>query len=250
MEQEEKKLPRKISFKIILTAVAVLLILCGAAGTYYFYNQNQKALQLLKDPTAAQKEEVKTILAKLSILIELPQDEEPQVATVLDYSKLKDQTFFAKAQNGDKVLIYTKAGKAILYRPSTNKIIEVGPISLGQNQEAPIKVAVYNGTNIAGLSNTFATNIVKTASNVNVVTRANAANKYERTIVVDLTNKEGLAKQMADLIGGTVSTLPEGEVKPADATIDLLIILGTNYTGLSAPAPASPSIAPTATPTQ
>ena len=40
-------------------------------------------------------------------------------------SKLKAQPFFAKAQDYDQVLIFEKAKKAILYRPSTNKLIEV-----------------------------------------------------------------------------------------------------------------------------
>ena len=42
---------------------------------------------------------------------------------------LKDKSFFTLAEIGDKVLIYTKFGKAILYRPSINKIVEV--VSVG-----------------------------------------------------------------------------------------------------------------------
>jgi len=69
--------------------------------------------------------------------MELPKDEEPTIATVLDKEKLKDQLFFAKAENGDKVIIYSKNQKAILYRPSINKIIDVAPISIAPPQVTP-----------------------------------------------------------------------------------------------------------------
>lgn len=118
--------------KIFLTILTLLLI-AGSAGTaYYFYTKYQTAQNALNNPEQIAKSEVKILLDKLGKFIELPTDEDPNVATVLDKDKLKDQAFFAKAENGDKVIIYTKAAKAILYRESTNKIIEVAPISMTQ----------------------------------------------------------------------------------------------------------------------
>ena len=72
-------------------------------------------------------------------LIDLP-NETPTVATVTDSKKLKDQPFFSKVENGDKVLIFTKAKKAILFRPSTNKILDVAPLTITNNQN-PAQVA-------------------------------------------------------------------------------------------------------------
>jgi hypothetical protein len=56
------------------------------------------------------------------------------MATVLEQDKLKDQPFFARAQNGDKVIIYTQNKKAILYRPSENRIIEVAPLVVSEDE--------------------------------------------------------------------------------------------------------------------
>ena len=66
----------------------------------------------------------------------LPTGETPTIATVTDASKLKDQAFFTNAVTGDKVLIYTNAKKAFLYRPSTNKIINIAPVNLGSGTGA------------------------------------------------------------------------------------------------------------------
>jgi hypothetical protein len=71
--------------------------------------------------------EAREIIRKVGELTILP-DETPTVATVADKKSLQKQAFFERAENGDKVLIFETAKKAILYRPSTNKIIEIGPV--------------------------------------------------------------------------------------------------------------------------
>lgn len=92
---------------------------------------SRKVEQQQSDPTARVREENKTLLEKVGQLIVLPSDEQPTIATVEDTTKLQDQPFFAKAQIGDKVIIYNKAKKAILYRPEENKIIELAPLNIG-----------------------------------------------------------------------------------------------------------------------
>ena len=114
-----------------MVVVAVIL----SMFSIYFYSQYQKTQQLLKNPSQQTKIETDALVVRVGFLIELPKDEQPTLATVSDKSKLKGQLFFALAKNGDKVLIYTKAKKAILYRPSINKIINVAPVNIGTTQQ-------------------------------------------------------------------------------------------------------------------
>lgn len=118
-------------FKIILIALIVLLFAGSIGGGYYFYDKYQKTKTILENPEEATKIETQKIVDKVGKLMELPSGE-PTVATVLDKEKLKDQPFFVRAENGDKVLIYQEAQTAILYRPSINKIIGFAPVNLGE----------------------------------------------------------------------------------------------------------------------
>lgn len=120
--------------KLIFVSI-VILILAGVGGYYYF--QYQKTQKLLKDPTQITLAETKNLVDKVGKLIELP-SEEPRIATVSDKTKLIGQSFFARAENGDKVLIYAQNKKAILYRPSINKIIEVSSINIETETEPQI----------------------------------------------------------------------------------------------------------------
>lgn len=119
----------------------VLGLLIGAVlaliPSYYFYTKYQQAQKLLKNPQQVSLEQTKSVVDKVGKLITLPNDETPSLATVQDKSKLKDQPFFKNAVNGDKLLLFIKAKKAILYRESNNKIIEVAPINIQKQAAAP-----------------------------------------------------------------------------------------------------------------
>ena len=113
--------------------VMTLLFLASTGSAVYFYEQVNT---LKANPQAQAQQEVAALVALVGELILLPADETPTVATVNDPTKLQDQVFFANATAGDKVLIYTTAKKAILYNPTTNKIVEVAPINIGSGQAA------------------------------------------------------------------------------------------------------------------
>jgi hypothetical protein len=136
---ESKSLASRWLTPKLLAIVVLVLLLAAAVGTaaYYInrYNDSQQQVNKLKaNPTVAAQTEAQTLISQIGKLTDLPQGETPTVATVTDITKLKDQPFFTNAKNGDKVLIYTTAKKAYLYRPSTNKLINIAPVNLGSGQ--------------------------------------------------------------------------------------------------------------------
>lgn len=119
---------------IWIIAIVAAVVVLGALALFIRSQQQLKAVkkdleQVQSDPSIKTKEANKQLIEQVGKLIALPKDEEPTIATVSDLSKLQGQPFFANAQIGDKVLIYQIAGKAILFRASDNKIIELAPIN-------------------------------------------------------------------------------------------------------------------------
>lgn len=115
---------------LAVLALVVLVIAVGGGLGYQKYASLREENQRLSNPEAAAEDETNRIKAEVAQLIELP-NETPTIATVTDIEKLKSQPFFANAQNGDKVLLFAQAKKAILYRPSIKRLVEVAPINLG-----------------------------------------------------------------------------------------------------------------------
>ncbi len=91
---------------------------------------SSKVTTLESNPQIAIQKQTDELIAKVGALMQLPKDETPTIANVSDAAKAKQQSsFFDNAQNGDRVLMYVKAGQAILYRPSTSKIVLVAPLT-------------------------------------------------------------------------------------------------------------------------
>ena len=105
--------------------VALALILLGFL--FYQYQQGKRVAQ----SAPGSPEEVRSLVAEVSKVFELPQGEEPTVATIKDIEKLQNEPFFQKAKNGDKVLLYNNAGKIILYDPSRKRVLNVAPYNPG-----------------------------------------------------------------------------------------------------------------------
>lgn len=211
---------KKRSMKKPLLVAANILVIVGLAafGAYYF-----RQYQYLKDnpPSAdsvAQAEADKTI-TEVAKLYNLPKDEKPTIATVKDKEATKKQygAFFNNAENGDISLIYSNAKLAILYRPSTKKIVNVSTVTI-QNGTQKVKV----------IGNTTARQAVAEALKAQQITSTDggeAKTPPTSITVVDITGQNAdQAKKIADAVKGTVGSLPAGEDKPTDA--DILIIAG------------------------
>jgi hypothetical protein len=237
-----KQLDNLKANKSLWLIVIVVILVIAALPSYYYYNQYHKAQLLLQNPKASATAEVTSLVDKVGKLMELPSSETPTIATVSDITKLTGQTFFAKAKNGDKVLIFTQAKEAILYRESLDKIIQVAPINLGSSAStsaanlsnqltptaAPVTVAIYNGTTTVGLAAKADSTITQGMSNASITQKGDAKGNYLKTQVIDLSgNQTAAAARIASLLGGSVSgSVPSGEVKVG---ADILVILGTDF---------------------
>lgn len=99
---------------IILFVLGLLLVACA---TYYF-------LSTRSTPELTTFEEVKSRVERHLVL---PTDEQPALVTVTDPTKVQTE-FLKNSKVGDKVLIYQKNRRAIIYRPSIDRIIDIGPV--------------------------------------------------------------------------------------------------------------------------
>ena len=130
-----KRTPKRLRFPLVSLAVLALALL---ASTIYLGTK----LYTAPTPTLSPEEKIINTVEEVGKALILPENELPTVATVTDPNMLKDQPFFAQSQIGDQILIYPQAKKAILWRPSVKKVVEVSsladavPISEASDLEA------------------------------------------------------------------------------------------------------------------
>jgi len=111
---------KRTFFNFVIIFIAIVVI---CFGTIFYFKLNKIKLQ-----DSAKTKETTSLISKVSRLYLFPEGETPTIATVSDPQLLKGQAFFTQSEKGDSVLIFLKAGKAVLYRPSIDKIIEIAPI--------------------------------------------------------------------------------------------------------------------------
>jgi len=231
-----------LSIKKARIVLAVILVLVGLSVFYVnSLNRANKRLKLeienlKKDPQLVSNEEVKQLVEKISKLVVLPSDEEPVVATVTDKEKLKDQPVFAKTENGDKILIYSNAKKAYVYRPSNNIIVDVIPVNIGNDQvtlkgideKNPLKLALINGSKNVGMAVELEKRMMdRKIPGLMISLKATAkSNDYAKTLVIDQTGKyKEQVSQLAMLLNGEVATNSAED----RANADVMIIIGADF---------------------
>lgn len=110
---------KKRSLAKRLTAIAfTLLLIAAAGGCVFWYRQYHRVLA--KSPDNQQKQWA----TELSELIVTP-NEQPLITTVIDKSKLTNTTLAHEAKNGDRLYIFAKSHRIVLYRPSDGKVVDM-----------------------------------------------------------------------------------------------------------------------------
>lgn len=213
----------------MLVPVLVLAVLLTAAGFGYrlFAQRNQG----IAGPD-------KNLINEVSRIAVLPKDEVPSVTTVVDTTKV-NQEFLRSARKGDKVLLYFQEGRAVVYRPSTRQIVNMGPL-----QTPKPRVFLRDGT---GSSNLNAVSDKITGSNEFLFASRDVSpiKNYDKSVVVDLTGRRpDVAQRLAKLLGLSVVKLPDGESRPDG---DLLVIVGKDNAGIQpTKAAETPTVEPAA----
>ena len=117
-----RQLRRYIQIGAIGLGVILMIFLA-----WQYIDARQDAAKL-SDPKTSAEQANQELVSDLRKVALLPTDEDPQVAELTDKEKQKNNPFFANAENGDKVLVYQKASKVIIYRPSTKQVVNMATI--------------------------------------------------------------------------------------------------------------------------
>jgi hypothetical protein len=109
-----------------IAATALLVLIAAVVITVLVVHRS--------DGGGSDARETQEIVQLVGKHFDLPTTEQPTVAKIQDKSKLADQQFFVRAQNGDYLLVYNTEKLALIYRKSADKLINVGPVNFDTQQ--------------------------------------------------------------------------------------------------------------------
>jgi hypothetical protein len=123
-------MPKKvlhIGIGLVALCIFVALVLKGVS--LRTAPEKKSLVQPSQSPVPLTKEEVQGVVNKVGKHMVLP-NEVPQIVGITNVDSLKkQQVFFSLANNGDQLLVYSN--KVILYRPSTDQVVDVAQIRVG-----------------------------------------------------------------------------------------------------------------------
>jgi hypothetical protein len=132
--------------KLLYTSGIILALGLGSAGTVLIPKLTKieptppPAVAIKISPTVSFTD-VSQIPKRVSEILEITTDEIPNVTSIGQSDALRaGQPFFQNSKPDDYVLFYLQAKRAVLFRPSSGKIIDIAPIILNENQ-LPIQIA-------------------------------------------------------------------------------------------------------------
>lgn len=118
------------TIRIVLIALGSILLIAAAwMGIPRIWSRLKPTVSTpVGAPEKLSKQEIQKVVEKVRTHMVLP-DEDPQIVAITNVDSLKkQQAFFSLAQNGDQLLVYPS--KVILYRPSTDQVVDVAQIRL------------------------------------------------------------------------------------------------------------------------
>jgi flagellar basal body-associated protein FliL len=135
----EKSNKKKVNLgsKYLPWIIIVVILIAGIGGVFYYKNRAEK---VESDPTSVQKEknqeETERVLTALKQILTITETDAPTVARVEDPAKLQNSNpeFYKNVQTGDYLVIFPK--RAIIFRESSNQIINIAPIINTSDLEA------------------------------------------------------------------------------------------------------------------
>ena len=220
--------------QVPIMIVALLILLAGsiAFGGYYF--KQYRTLKAASSKTADQVNE--ELVTEISKVYELPKDEKPVFALVSDEATFKKEyPVFTSAKKGDDLLLYEKAGQAILYRPSEKKVIGTASFAVKRSSNVAIIAAVTEQSTTEKILQD------KLADSIKVTSKSTPVGSYTTSQVIDVSGKQAAAaKAIADTIGATVvSSLPPSEKAPTGADIVVIVANAVAKPGAVEPTPVT-----------
>jgi phosphopantothenoylcysteine synthetase/decarboxylase len=129
--------------------------------------------------------------------------------------------FPAQESKGPQV----NAAKTMQSEPTPSIPVSVTPTPKTLSKS---KIILWNGTTTTGLTNTAEKALQNKSIDFELVSRGNADEKYDDTVVIDLSgSKKDEAEAIAKAFGGAVGSFPIGETEPKNA--EILVILGKSF---------------------
>ncbi len=128
-EKPQPKKEKKSKKQVVVVACLVVALLAAVGTAAYFYREYQS---VKSDPASAieQKNQAETgdVLNALARVLLIDTTTQPTVARVEDPEKLKsgNPEFYRDVQKGDYIILFPN--RAIIFRLSENKVINVAPI--------------------------------------------------------------------------------------------------------------------------
>jgi hypothetical protein len=130
--------------RFLLIIVLVVILIAGGVG-YYLWSRDtfeRGSTTTVTNSGELTEDDVAGIIEAVSKHIILPEGEAPVAAKITNVDELlKTQQFYRGAINGDILLIYQVASKAILYSPSREMLVNVGPVILDEAATASLDAA-------------------------------------------------------------------------------------------------------------